>query len=131
MLWRGDRLRVVEVTDPDYPGYTRVIWNAHAAEMTDLDEAARNELMHTVWTVERVQRDVLSPDKVNLASLGNMVPHLHWHIIPRWRADRHFPDAIWAAPRAADPPATPPPARGRLAEYRQRLIQALSALSTA
>ena len=41
------------------------------------------------------------PDKVNLAALGNMVPHLHWHVIPRWRGDRHFPDAIWAAPRVA------------------------------
>ncbi|MCY1244752.1 hypothetical protein D9M72_578480 [compost metagenome] len=45
----------------------------------------------------------MAPDKVNLAAFGNMVPHLHWHIIPRYRWDTHFPEAIWAAPqRAAD-----------------------------
>jgi diadenosine tetraphosphate (Ap4A) HIT family hydrolase len=39
----------------------------------------------------------LQPDKINLASLGNMVPHLHWHVVPRWRDDSHFPAPIWAA----------------------------------
>jgi len=129
VLWRGPRLRVVEVGDADYPGYTRVIWREHVAEMTDLDAAARAELMEAVWTVERVQREVLGPDKVNLASLGNMVPHLHWHVIPRWRGDRHFPDAIWAAA----PPDRDPAARqerrqdieARLEQYRRSLAQAL------
>src|SRR5690606_34704656 len=84
LLWRGKRLRAVDAGEPDYPGYTRIIWNDHVAEMSDLDEAARDELMQAVWTVERLQRELLAPDKVNLASLGNMVPHVHWHIIPRW-----------------------------------------------
>ena len=35
------------------------------------------------------------PDKVNIASFGNMVPHLHWHIIPRFEVDRHYPNPIW------------------------------------
>ena len=41
----------------------------------------------------------VNPDKINLASLGNMVPHLHWHVIPRFRDDRHFPEPIWGAPQ--------------------------------
>ena len=41
-------------------------------------------------------RETLQPDKINLASFGNMVPHLHWHVIPRWTDDSHFPGAIWA-----------------------------------
>jgi len=40
---------------------------------------------------------VQRPDKVNLASFGNMTPHLHWHVIPRWRDDSHFPQSIWSA----------------------------------
>src|SRR5690606_230957 len=100
VLWRNDAFRVVQVDDADYPGYTRVIWNRHVAEMTLLSPAERRELMDAVWLVEHAQRNVLRPDKVNLAQFGNMVPHLHWHIIPRWRGDSHFPDAIWApAPR--------------------------------
>jgi diadenosine tetraphosphate (Ap4A) HIT family hydrolase len=133
-LWRDDDLRVVEVEEPHYPGYTRVIWNRHVAEMTDLSAAQRDHVMRVVWEVERAQRAELRPDKINVASLGNMVAHVHWHIIPRWREDRHFPDAIWATPRfAAD--GAPAQWRERLAAlqarrqpYRDRLLQALQAL---
>jgi diadenosine tetraphosphate (Ap4A) HIT family hydrolase len=38
---------------------------------------------------------VLHPDKINLASFGNVVPHLHWHVIPRFEDDAHFPAPIW------------------------------------
>ncbi len=41
----------------------------------------------------------MQPDKMNVASLGNMTPHVHWHIVPRFRDDRHFPHPIWAAPQ--------------------------------
>jgi diadenosine tetraphosphate (Ap4A) HIT family hydrolase len=40
----------------------------------------------------------MKPGKVNLASLGNQVPHLHWHVIPRYADDAHFPKPIWATP---------------------------------
>ncbi|PXW94119.1 diadenosine tetraphosphate (Ap4A) HIT family hydrolase [Sphaerotilus hippei] len=90
-------LRVVRVIDqPDYPAYWRVIWRAHVAEFSDLDAADRLRCMDVVATVERVMLEALAPAKVNLASLGNMVPHLHWHLIARHRLDAHFPQAIWA-----------------------------------
>ncbi len=99
VLWRDDRCRVILVDDLDYPGFCRVVWHAHVAEMTDLAEADRLHIMRVVLRVERAVRDVLRPHKVNLASLGNQVPHLHWHVIPRFVDDAHFPDAIWAARR--------------------------------
>jgi diadenosine tetraphosphate (Ap4A) HIT family hydrolase len=100
LLVRRDDWRVVLAGDPDYPAFTRVIWNAHVAEMSDLRAAERDELMRVVLAVERTQRDLLSPDKVNLASFGNLVAHLHWHVVPRWRDDRHFPEPVWG--RAAE-----------------------------
>jgi len=73
--------------------------------MTDLAPHERQRLMAVVLGVEAALRDELAPDKVNLASLGNVVPHLHWHVIPRFRDDRHFPGAVWAAPvRASSAP---------------------------
>jgi diadenosine tetraphosphate (Ap4A) HIT family hydrolase len=99
VLWSDDHCHVIRVDDADYPGFTRVIWRDHVAEMTDLSPAERVRVMDIVWVVEQTQRDCLAPDKVNLASFGNMVPHVHWHVIPRWQDDRHFPDAYWAAPR--------------------------------
>lgn len=108
LLWRNDFCRVVVVNDVEYPGYCRVILNRHAKEMTDLSVSERNRIMRVVFAVEQAIRDVIGPQKINLASLGNMVPHLHWHVIPRFADDKHFPNPIWGAtqrspvPRMAD-----------------------------
>lgn len=95
ILWQDSQCRVILVADPDYPGFCRVIWNAHIREMSDLAEDDRHHLMSVVFAVEKVVRKCLAPDKINLASLGNVVPHLHWHIIPRYHDDRHFPNPVW------------------------------------
>ena len=64
--------------------------------MTDLSFVERELLMTIVFAVEGSVREVLNPDKVNLASLGNQAPHLHWHVIPRFADDAFFPDSIWS-----------------------------------
>ncbi len=96
-LWQDPCCRVTLVNDPDYPGYCRVIWNNHVQEMTDLSEADRAHFMHVVFATEAALRELLNPDKINLASLGNQIPHLHWHVIPRYHDDAHFPNPIWSA----------------------------------
>ncbi len=101
VLWRDAACRVVRVEGDEglaFAGFCRVIWRSHVAEMSDLPPPDRVHLMQVVDAVERVLRRHLVPDKINLASLGNVVPHLHWHVIPRWRDDSHFPAPIWAAP---------------------------------
>ncbi len=95
VLWRDDACRVVLVADADYRGYCRVIWSAHVREMTDLTGDERCHCMDIVFAVEALLRELLRPDKINLASLGNMTPHLHWHVIPRFASDPHFPNPIW------------------------------------
>lgn len=94
-LWRDDRLRVIVAGDPDYPGFLRVVWRDHVREMTDLAPVDRSHCLRVVLAVEQALRDTLRPDKVNLASLGNQVPHLHWHVIPRFADDAHFPEPVW------------------------------------
>ena len=96
-LWRNTLCRVVRVDDPDYPGFCRVILNRHLREMTDLPDDEQREVMRIVLAVEASLRHLLAPDKINLASLGNLTPHVHWHVIPRWRDDRCFPNPIWGA----------------------------------
>jgi diadenosine tetraphosphate (Ap4A) HIT family hydrolase len=120
VLWRDDLCRVIRVDDPAYPGFCRVILNAHIKEMTDLPPDQRQRLMEVVWATEAAVRETCAPDKINLASLGNMVPHLHWHVIPRWQDDPCFPDAIWAAPRRI------PPGERAPADLGLRLSQALA-----
>lgn len=95
VLWAGERCRIVLVDDADYPGFCRVIWQHHVAEMTDLSIADRMHLMEIVFKLEAAVRVITGAHKINLASLGNVVPHLHWHVIPRWRDDCAFPNTIW------------------------------------
>jgi diadenosine tetraphosphate (Ap4A) HIT family hydrolase len=96
LIWRGDDCRVILVNDPDLPGFCRVVWNHHVAEMTDLSYGEREHLMTLVFAVEEVIRHVMHPDKVNLAALGNMVPHIHWHVIPRYQDDAFYPGSAWS-----------------------------------
>lgn len=104
LLWRDDLCRVVRVPDAEgFPGFCRVVLNRHVAEMSDLPGSEAHALLDVVLATERCVRRLFAPDKINLASLGNMVPHLHWHVIPRWRDDSRFPAPIWAAPVRSAP----------------------------
>lgn len=107
VVWRNKLCRVVLVEDADYPGFCRVIWNRHVKEMTDLNGGEQQAFMNVVFAVESALREVMQPDKINLASLGNLTPHLHWHIIPRYALDKHFPNPIWGTPQRANIPKPP------------------------
>jgi len=80
----------------EIPGFIRVILNKHIAEFSDLDFDEYSEVMKEVYRIEKIMRESLNPDKINIASLGNYVPHLHIHIIPRYKDDAWFPDSIWS-----------------------------------
>lgn len=101
-VWQDALCRVVRVDDPDYPGFCRVILKHHAREMTDLSVSERQRVMSLVFAVESALRTLYRPEKINLASFGNKVPHVHWHVIPRWPDDRHFPQPVWGAAQRAD-----------------------------
>lgn len=96
LIWRGDKLRVIRASEEGFAAFYRVVWMDHAAEFSDLSAADRSLCMDAVALVERVLREQLSPTKINLAALGNMVAHLHWHVIARYDWDSHFPASVWA-----------------------------------
>jgi len=104
LIWQGDDCRIILVNDLDLPGFCRVIWNRHVAEMTDLTYGEREHLMTLVFAVEEAVRHVMHPDKVNIAALGNMVPHIHWHVIPRFKDDAFYPGSAWSK-RVQETPA--------------------------
>jgi diadenosine tetraphosphate (Ap4A) HIT family hydrolase len=114
LVARRSQLRVVLVEDPDYPAYVRVIWNTHVTELSHLAEPDRIRLLAAVNAAETALHQIIEPDKINLASLGNQVPHLHWHVIARFSDDAHFPQPIWGE-RQRDPGAA------RLMTCRERL----------
>ncbi|MEB0134394.1 HIT family protein [Actimicrobium sp. CCC2.4] len=127
VIVRTGQCRIVLVDDARYPGFCRVIWTAHAAELTDLSPVDRSGLMMTVCKVETVLREVMTPHKINLAALGNMVPHLHWHVIPRYRDDAHFPAPVWAEAARVPAPTSLAARLALLPALRLALQRAFSA----
>lgn len=122
LVWGNILCRVARIADPDYPGFCRVILNRHELEMTDLEVDEQLEMMRVVFGVEASLRRLLNPDKINLASLGNMTPHVHWHVIPRWRGDRCFPNPIWGSGQRT---ATSIPATIETARLKEALADLL------
>lgn len=126
LIHQGELFRVVLVDDANYPGFCRVIWRDHIKEVTDLNELDRMFMMDVMWQVEQVMRDVMQPEKINLASLGNMVPHLHWHVIPRYTDDAHFPAPVWAEPKRIPLPESLAARREKLPLLRKKIQQRLA-----
>lgn len=123
IIWADTLCRVVRIADPDYTGFCRVIWSRHVREMTDLAAAERRHFMSIVFAVEAALRSLYRPDKINLASFGNLTPHLHWHVIPRFIDDRHFPNPVWGPVRREATPARPAIDSAAL---RQAIVEALA-----
>jgi diadenosine tetraphosphate (Ap4A) HIT family hydrolase len=120
-----ERLRIVRVLDaPAFPAYYRVIWQAHVAELSELSPAERAHCLEAVVAVEQVLREALAPTKINLAALGNLVPHLHWHVIARFAGDSHFPQPIWGQPQRTPQPPTLQTLALPLAEVDRRIQRA-------
>ena len=114
LVVRLPHCRVIRAQEADFPAFYRVVLNAHVAEWTDLPEPDQWALMRVVSTVERCLREHLAPTKINLAALGNAVPHLHRHVIARFDWDSHFPAPVWAT-------AQRDPSPDRLASLTERL----------
>ncbi len=130
MVWRGERLRVIRAQEVGFPAFYRVVWNAHVAEFSDLAGADRVRCMEAVTLVEQALRQHLAPTKVNIAALGNMVPHLHWHVIARFDWDSHFPSPVWAAAQRPSPAAQEAGVRTLLPALEAQLQSRLAQLPT-
>ena len=128
LVWRGAHLRVIRADEAGFPAFYRVVWNTHVAEFSDLDAPSRQHCMDVVAVVEQALRDVLQPTKINLAALGNMVPHLHWHVIARFDWDSHFPAPVWAAAVRDRVPAREEALRARLPALERALAERLATL---
>lgn len=103
-VFEGPKFRVIRAVEAGFPAFYRLVWTDHVAEFSDLTAADRRLCMDAVVLVEKALRTHLHPAKVNLAALGNVVAHLHWHIVARFGWDSHFPAPVWALSRREAPP---------------------------
>lgn len=87
--------------DQYFPGWTVLVLNRHARELFELPRGDRQDLIEEVSTVAKALADVFQPVKINYGLLGNQLPHIHWHVIPRLTDDPAPLEAVWGV--AHDP----------------------------
>ena len=97
LVYETPRFRVIHASEAGFPAFYRLIWREHVREFSELSKEDRLLCMEAVTVIEQSMRELLSPTKMNLATLGNVVPHLHWHVIARFDWDSRFPAPVWAA----------------------------------
>lgn len=105
--WTDDSdLRIAEFThsfvilnrDQFFPGYCLLFTKSHVTELFHLGRGMREELIEEISCVAQALNDVFTPTKINYELLGNMVPHMHWHLVPRFATETLWPRPIWAEP---------------------------------
>jgi diadenosine tetraphosphate (Ap4A) HIT family hydrolase len=113
----GDLLlaRVLLMNDANYPWLLLVPRRPNVSEVFDLGEIEQGQLVSEITLLARVLKDVTACDKLNIATLGNVVPQLHVHIVARRRDDAAWPRPVWGTV----------PARPYEAPERDRLIAAI------
>lgn len=116
------RWRIVHAQEAGFPAFYRLVWQQHVREFSQLSRDERAECMDTLVAIEQAMLRHVKPDKVNLAALGNAVPHLHWHVIGRFAGDSHFPGAVWAQPQRGADAALLQLVESRLAAFEQELL---------
>ncbi len=84
--------------DQFFPGYSFVFTKEHVTELFHLDLTTRQAVVEEVSRVAEVLNKTFEPTKMNYELLGNMVPHMHWHLVPRFDSDPLWPKPIWAEP---------------------------------
>ena len=107
-------------TDQFFPGWSILVLRRHATELFELEREERARLTEDVTDVARALKEAFDARKVNYALLGNLVPHVHWHLIPRLAADPAPREPVFAVPHEPVP-LRPADRASRIARIRSCL----------
>src|SRR5215203_5008764 len=80
-----------------YSGYCVLIARTHATELHHLLVTERSAFLHEMIVLSHAIATAFQPRKMNCESLGNQVPHLHWHLFPRSESDPDTLKPVWLA----------------------------------
>ncbi len=84
--------------DQFFKGWTVVVFRRHATELFQLAPTERIQLMEEVTLVAKTLAQVFDARKINYELLGNQLPHIHWHLIPRLATDPAPLEPVWRVP---------------------------------
>ncbi|MFA5583379.1 MAG: HIT family protein [Bacteriovoracaceae bacterium] len=105
-----------------YEGYCVLVTKEHYREMSDISSPVREEIFSEMMKVSDAILKTFNPKKMNMASYGNVVEHLHWHFFPRYADDPQFTNPPWLQMHLFDSKKVSPQLRDKLiSEIRKNL----------
>jgi len=93
LIYQNDTIRI-ETEESEIP-WLKLFTQSPYKEMSEVPAEIKFEIYELLDIIEKEMLSYYSPDKINLASFGNYLPHLHWHIMARFKEDSYFPEPMW------------------------------------
>ncbi|MCH9740448.1 MAG: HIT family protein [Epsilonproteobacteria bacterium] len=82
-------------TEPSEIPWLKIFTQEPYKEFSDAPNEVKLEILRALDVIEKEMIAFFEPEKINIASFGNYVPHLHWHIMARFKNDSYFPEPMW------------------------------------
>jgi diadenosine tetraphosphate (Ap4A) HIT family hydrolase len=83
------------INNSDFPWLILVPMKKNLVEITDLSDSDYNQLNKEIKNIAKSLKEITKADKLNIATIGNVVSQLHIHIIARYKSDKLFPKPVW------------------------------------
>jgi len=84
----------IEIEKSEIPWLKIFTQHSHK-EMSEVPQSIKLEIYSLLDYIEKKMIEYYRPEKINIASFGNYVPHVHWHIMARFKEDSYFPEPMW------------------------------------
>jgi len=93
IIFKNDLIKI-EIENSEIP-WLKIFTNEPIKEFSNCDENTKKEIWKYLDLIEKEMINYFNPDKINIASFGNYVPHVHFHIMARFKNDSFFPEPMW------------------------------------
>ncbi len=93
VIWENARVRI-EKEESEIP-WLKIFAKEPYREMSDVPINTKMEIYALLDLIEKEMLSYYQPAKINIASFGNYLPHVHWHIMARFETDSYFPEPMW------------------------------------
>ena len=118
MVYKNELINI-QIEESEIP-WLKIFTNEPFKEFTDLDEIIKKEVIRVWEIVEKEMKEFYKPDKINVASFRNYLPHFHLHIMARFKNDSYFPEPMWGKKQREGNLGLPP-----IEEFIKQLIPKL------
>jgi diadenosine tetraphosphate (Ap4A) HIT family hydrolase len=93
MIFENDLIKVV-AEKSEIP-WVKVFTQREVKEFSQCTSIEKMEIFHAIDVLEQKMLAYFKPNKINIASFGNILPRVHWHVMARFEKDSYFPEPMW------------------------------------